>query len=483
MIGSAGRSGALAPVRARPLEPILGVSRGVLVGDLAHGKALVGDADARFVHHDEHRLETAVGLAQELPAGAVVVHHAGRVGVDPHLVLEGAAREPVAASDASVGRDLVPRDDEQRQAFGAGRRTLDPGQDEMDDVLGHVVLARRDEDLLPMQGVAAVLPRNGARPDQTEVRAAMRFGEVHGPGPAAGCERRSVERLLGRRAMRHQGRIGALAEARIHAERHVGRAAELMHRGGQDERQTLAAMFGRGREPRPASRDIASVGFLEPGRRRDGRVGLPQATFAVADPIERLQHLGGESPSFLQDGGDDVGRGLGEAREIAVSLDAEHVPQQEEHFVDGSRIAGHSGLGCRLGKSCACSHAPALTCGQAHRLGKRERPRRIGSRVVKAAAPKRQQKGASVGWSSERTRRITPLRDGLARPAVRRSPCRGCGVVAPDARSGPKSAPGRGRNAGLSALLRSAKRMISVRVNPSRFARRIMSSLCRSDAP
>ena len=361
------------------LQPVLGVRRGILVGDLPHGEALVGDADARFVHHDEHRLETAVGLAQELPAGTVVVHHAGRVGVDPHLVLEGAAGEPVATSDASIGRDRVARDDEQRQAFGTGRRALYAGQDEMDDVLGHVVLAGRDEDLLPMQGVAAVLLGNGARPDQTEVRAAVRFGEVHGSGPAAGREGRSVKRLLGLRAVRHQGRIGALAEARKHAERHVGRTAEFMHRGSQDERQSLAAVIGRGRQPRPPSRDIAPVGFLEPGRRRDGRVGLPQATFAVADPVERLEHLGGEAPTFLQDGGDDVGRSVGEAREIAVAFDAEHVPQQEEHFVDGSRVAGHGGLGWRLGKPCAGSHAPTLTCGQARRLGRREGPRRTGS--------------------------------------------------------------------------------------------------------
>ncbi len=36
--------------------------------------------------------------------------------------------------------------DEQADAARAGRRALDPGQDQVDDVLGQVVLAARDPD-------------------------------------------------------------------------------------------------------------------------------------------------------------------------------------------------------------------------------------------------------------------------------------------------------------------------------------------------
>ena len=53
---------------------------------------------ARLVHHGEHRLEAAVRLAEQPAGGAVVVHHAGGVAVDAHLLLELADR------DARCGR-------------------------------------------------------------------------------------------------------------------------------------------------------------------------------------------------------------------------------------------------------------------------------------------------------------------------------------------------------------------------------------------
>ena len=54
---------------------------------------LVGDADARLVHHHEHGVEAAIRLLTHQPArGVVVIHHAGGIAVDAHLVLEGSRR-------------------------------------------------------------------------------------------------------------------------------------------------------------------------------------------------------------------------------------------------------------------------------------------------------------------------------------------------------------------------------------------------------
>jgi hypothetical protein len=62
----------------------------------------------------------------------------------------------------------------------------------MDDVVGQVMLAGRDEDLGAGDLVAAVglLDRLGAH--QAEIGAALRLGEVHGAGPFARHHLRQV---------------------------------------------------------------------------------------------------------------------------------------------------------------------------------------------------------------------------------------------------------------------------------------------------
>ena len=102
MIGSAGLSGALAPRQRAALQPLLRVGRGVLIGDLGLREALHGDAEPGAVHHHEHRGEAAVLLADQPALGAVEVHHAGRIAVDAHLVLDRAAGDAVAVAERAV---------------------------------------------------------------------------------------------------------------------------------------------------------------------------------------------------------------------------------------------------------------------------------------------------------------------------------------------------------------------------------------------
>jgi hypothetical protein len=81
-------------------------------------------------------------------------------------------------------------------ALHAGRGALDAGQHQVDDIVGHVVLAGRDPDLLAGNLVGAVGLRNGLGAQQAQVRAAMRLGQVHGAGPLAGDHLRQVGLLL-----------------------------------------------------------------------------------------------------------------------------------------------------------------------------------------------------------------------------------------------------------------------------------------------
>ena len=155
---------------------------------------------ARVVHHGEHVGEPAAFLADQVAHRAAVVaerHHAGRAGMDAELVLERHAAQVVALAGLAVGADQELRHDEQRDAAHAGRRIGRARQHQVHDVLGHVVLAVGDEDLLAGdQVVVALLDR--AALELGEVRAGLRLGEVHGAGPFARDHLGQVGRLSAR---------------------------------------------------------------------------------------------------------------------------------------------------------------------------------------------------------------------------------------------------------------------------------------------
>jgi hypothetical protein len=58
----------------------------------------------------------------------------------------------------------------------------------MDDVVGKIVLAVADEDLLPRDAIAAVAVRLGAGADGAEIGARLRLGQIHCRRPLAGDE-------------------------------------------------------------------------------------------------------------------------------------------------------------------------------------------------------------------------------------------------------------------------------------------------------
>ena len=114
MIGSALALGVALVLAERPaLPPIFRVGRGILIGDLALREALQAHAEPRRVHHDEHRREALLGLANQPPFRPVIVHDAGRIAVDAHLLLERAALQLVALAERAVVVDEELRHHEQ----------------------------------------------------------------------------------------------------------------------------------------------------------------------------------------------------------------------------------------------------------------------------------------------------------------------------------------------------------------------------------
>ena len=118
--------------------------------------------------------------------GATVVpvdHRAGRRSMNAELVLDGMRAHIVACA---VRHDL--RNQEQRNAFGAGRRVGQPRKHEMDDVVGQVVLAIGDEDFRAGDAIAAVVRAFGLAAQRADVGAGLRLGELHRAHPFAADE-------------------------------------------------------------------------------------------------------------------------------------------------------------------------------------------------------------------------------------------------------------------------------------------------------
>ncbi len=263
--------------------------------------------------------------------------------MDAHLLFQAHALEAVALARRArgVGHDL--RHDEQRQAAGSGGRALGPRQDQLHQVGGEVLLAARDPDLFAGDPPGPVLGLHRLAADQPQVGAALRLGEVHRPGPLAGGQPGQVERLLGLVAGVFDGRKGAVGQARIHGEGHVGRRGHLVEGQAQDPRQALTAPLGVHCERAPARLHHALVGVGEAGGGPDrAGGGIVLAALLVAHRVQRLQHPLAEAGGLLEQLAGQLGRGVGEAGQAGMALEVQDLVEQEQIFLH-RRLVGHQG--------------------------------------------------------------------------------------------------------------------------------------------
>ena len=232
----------------------------------------------------------------------------------------------------------------------------------MDDVLGEIMLAGGDENLRAGDLVAAVGLRHCAGAHQAEIGAALRLGQVHRAGPLAVDQFRQIGRLLLGRAVGGERGGRPQRQARIHGERHVGRAGELVDRLRQRGRQVLAAEFGWRRGSHPTGLVEPFVGVLESRRRGDTAVVVAVAAFLVADAVERREYVLAEFCRLGEHRLEEIRRGVGKAGQVVVAIDVKHVAQEEHHVVNGGLVGRHDVL---LG---AVSRLPVGRTGQRYRV-------------------------------------------------------------------------------------------------------------------
>ena len=143
------------------------------------------------------------------------------------------------------------------------------------------------------------------------------------------------------RCLHQQRSDRARGQALVHFEAVVGGKDIFADCGADDLRQSLAAIFLRRSEGRPACFAELLVSVLEPRRGGDRAVVGALAAGFVADAVQWLKHFLAEAAGLLENGGDEVGRGVGEAWEVRIAADVEDAIQYEKRFLHRRGIDGH----------------------------------------------------------------------------------------------------------------------------------------------
>ncbi len=203
------------------------------------------------------------------------------------------------------------------------------------------MLASRDENLLTGNLVGTVALRNGFRPQQTKIGATMRFRQVHRAGPCAFNHLRQIGLLLLIGSMNENGGNRALREARIHHQREVCRRHVFADRRMQRIGKPLTAKFRRDGKTCPATFAIGVIGLLEAIGNGNGPIVCALAALLVAGEIEREELFLCKLGSLAGNRLDHVRRRILKARQIVVSLQAEHVVQDKKRVFDRGLVNRH----------------------------------------------------------------------------------------------------------------------------------------------
>ncbi len=229
------------------LDALAGVVQRVQVGGAGAGQRLGPDQEPGLVHHQEHGPHALVLLPEQGPPALALGsqrQRAGGVAVDAHLLFDPGADHVVRLAQAAVVVHPDLGHDEEGDPGGARRRAFDAGQHRVNDVLGQVVFARGDKDLVAGDGVGAVRVPDGGRGEGAHVGAGLRLGQEHGAGPVAGVHVFEEKALLLVGAEAFNQFAGAVGEAGVHDKGEVGPVQVIGGRQGDTARHALPAPLG-----------------------------------------------------------------------------------------------------------------------------------------------------------------------------------------------------------------------------------------------
>ena len=115
--------------------------------------------------------QTLTLLPDQLGLSPFEQHDAGWRGVDAQLMLNAAGAHIIGAAEASIFCGEEFGGEEQGYALHAFGCIGQPGQHQMDDIVGHIMVAPGDVDLLAIEPVIALAVRLRAGGQGAKVRA------------------------------------------------------------------------------------------------------------------------------------------------------------------------------------------------------------------------------------------------------------------------------------------------------------------------
>jgi hypothetical protein len=254
-------------------------------------------------------------------------------------MLDASAANIVAHADGAVLLHEKLRHEKQRKAASAGGRIRQARQNEMDDIVGHVVLAIGDEYFLTEDAVGSAWGPLGPRLDGIEIGARLRLGEIHRARPFAGDEFAKINPAQVRVRISIQGADRAFGQQWAKSKAHRGSVPQFG--AGRVDRmgQPHAAIFSCARHAAPAARRPSAIGVAKSWRRRHMAVFVAGA-FEIADPIERRDDVGGETPGLGDNRGGGVGIELAEHAGFDRRIETGDMAERKQD-IGNRRAIGH----------------------------------------------------------------------------------------------------------------------------------------------
>src|ERR1700722_15286908 len=329
------RGHAVAAFSATALPALAGIGERLLIGAIADGYPLRADSQPGGVHHHKHGGEAAVLLAHQPGFCALVItvdHDAGRGAVDAELVLDSGAAQVVGLAERSIRVDEELRREEQRKAACPRRRAGEPGENEVHDVLGHVVFAIGDENLLAKEAAGPILGAFRPGSHGIEVRPRLGLGPVHGAAPPPADHWREIDVREFARAVRLQGTDGALGQERAEREGHRGAVPDFCAGDVDEMGQAHAAELGRRGDAVPARLRPVPVDVGEAGGCCHPPVFISRSR-KIAGAVEGRDFCGGEAAGFPDNRG------------YSVPIEVPHEPLFDERRKIGDRAQRKKDVG------------------------------------------------------------------------------------------------------------------------------------------
>ena len=212
-------------VKRHALNAVTSIGFGLLIGAFRNGKTLQADRKTGVIHHAKHDVDSLIFLTDKIANGTIgftILHNRGWRSLDAKFFLNRQTAKIIRLGEIAIIISKEFRHDKHRNTLDAIRRIGCACQHQMNDILGHIMLAIGDIDFLARNQIMIPIG-NRAAFDASKVGAGLRFGQIHRSGPAAFNHWRDKDILQFRACRFLQGIDLPLRQKMAKRKGHIGR--------------------------------------------------------------------------------------------------------------------------------------------------------------------------------------------------------------------------------------------------------------------